>query len=427
MEYNKYKYNKYCKKINNLNLEGGKYQCIPKNKFKNICLEDDNGKYKSKESCINDCEKNYIKEQLIEANLNKETKKFYKFINHIITNENIKVYVKGGNVIGLKILKMIYDKYKNDQNKFKKYFDEFLKLNLIKDWDFASYTNKEITNEYKDHLNNIAKEHHLVPRAKTYILYQTKHPIMTHDGALFEISILGNEHIMYSNMEIPLTTMKVRVNKYNINYIFMFAKAFLDYQNDKEFDFDILKRMISKISVIINPCKNGFYNDSEKFDNGGFNKDLLKFIKKYEKYDKNLPQFLITHLKTPFRLLYRLPEKNIPKSKKIKIFLNNIFPNKKFNWLFKSDFVSKIINIFTKDFGNKLVELYKNEGLDGIIKFIDGIEQWNRIEIEYDKLFTDKNKELLNNMVGELKNKIGKGIQELDETNKFFHLLQKIE
>lgn len=424
MNSNKLKYEKYCKKIE---LLGGKYKCVPTNKFSDICINDDNGKYKKKESCVNDCEAHYIKEQLKEIKLDKETHKFYKFIKHLIKNEKIDVYIKGGNVIGLKILKMIYNKYKDNDDKFKKYFDEFLKLNLIKDWDFASYTQKEITEEYRNSLDEIAKEHRLVPRAKTYILYQTKHPIMTKDGALFEISILGNEHTKFSNMEIPLTTMKVKVNEFNIKYVFMFAKVFLDYQNGKEIDFDILKRLISKISVITNSSNNGFYNDTDNFDNGGLNEDLINFIDKYKKYDKNLPQFLITQLKTPFRLLYRLPEKNIPKSKKIQNFLNKMMPNQKFDWLFNSDFVSKIIDEFTIDFGNKLKEEYKKGGFDFVMKFIDGIEQWNRIEIEYDKLFTDRSKELLNNMLDKLKIEIGiEKIKELDGTNKFYHLLQKI-
>jgi chromosome segregation ATPase len=40
----------------------------------------------------------------------------------------LNVYLKGGNVLGLQILKMIYIKYKSDDRKFKQVFEKFLTL-----------------------------------------------------------------------------------------------------------------------------------------------------------------------------------------------------------------------------------------------------------------------------------------------------------
>jgi hypothetical protein len=54
---------------------------------------------------------------------------------------------------------------------------------------------------------------------------------MLDDKALFEISIVDSDS--YSDLEIPLTTMKIRVHEYNIKYIFMFAKLFFSWQNVK--------------------------------------------------------------------------------------------------------------------------------------------------------------------------------------------------
>ena len=120
------------------NMEGGgRYECKPQNNFKDICVENENGKYKSKDGCVNDCEVQYIREQLKKVNIDRESSQFYLFIKDIIKNEKVDVYLKGGNVLGLKVLKMIYDKYKNNETEFKKVFKEFLKLELIKDWDFA--------------------------------------------------------------------------------------------------------------------------------------------------------------------------------------------------------------------------------------------------------------------------------------------------
>ena len=63
--------------------------------------------YRNKDSCINDCEGKYINYNLIQANLKQEAKQFEMFIREIMEEEDIKVYIKGGNVLGLKILKMI--------------------------------------------------------------------------------------------------------------------------------------------------------------------------------------------------------------------------------------------------------------------------------------------------------------------------------
>ena len=426
--YNKYK--KYSKKIKKLQNEikmGGKYKCEPKNKFDEICIEDNNGKYKSKEKCINDCENYYIKEQLKEAGLTTETDKFYKFIKNLIRDENISVYIKGGNVIGLKVLKLIFNKFKDNDENLKKYFNLFLDLELIKDWDFSSYTQNEITPEYKKKINKLAQKYKLVSRASTFILYQTQTPILTEGKALFEISVLEEDICAYSCMELPLTTMKIKINEYNVKYVFMFAKAFLEFQNDKtkrDFDLKLIRRMIDKISVIINKCEDGFYHDLDNFDNGQMSDDLIKFINNYKSENRNLPQFFVTHLKDPFRLLYRLPEKNIPKTQKIRMFLNELYNSKfKVDWLFDYEFVKNIIEKFTKDFGKYINELYKTHGLDKVSQFVDGIK-WGRIEIEYDKLLTDYGKELLNNMLGDLLKNIKKnGIPDKTSLSKLLRIM----
>lgn len=404
-----------------------KYDCNPTEKFKDICYENKDGKYKSKESCINECENNYIKHNLTRSNLQKETYKFHGFIRDIIKNEQFKVYIKGGNVIGLKILCMIYNEYKNDDNKFTSCFNKFLKLDLIKDWDFSAYSNVEITKEYRNKLDDIAKKYHLVPRAKTFILYQTKKPLEIDGKPLFEISSLDVEK--FSNMELPLTTMKVKITEYNLKYIFMLANLFLLYTKGENFDFDILKRILSKIDVIIHQSNNGFY-ETKNLDTGDLNDDLLNFIKKYDKYDKNLPQFFITHIKDPFRLLYRLPEKNIPKTQKIISFLEKIFNDMRFiEWLIEPEFANKIVEKFIYDFSDELIKRYKNNNIDSVNEFISGI-YWVRVEIEYKKLFTDKSKKMLENMIKPLALVIGKKNIEIlcneDKNNKFYKLLYHV-
>ena len=81
LKYNKLK-NIYPDLINNL-TGGVKYDCNPENKFADICIEKDNGHYRTKESCINDCENKYITHNLVKANIKGESLKFQLFIKDI--------------------------------------------------------------------------------------------------------------------------------------------------------------------------------------------------------------------------------------------------------------------------------------------------------------------------------------------------------
>jgi len=433
--------NKQNKQFNKqINQEGGRYDCDPSKSFKDLCFEKQDGKYKNKDGCINDCELNYINYHLIKTGIKGETIKFYLFIKDIIKNQKIDVFIKGGNVIGLKLLKMIREKYRNDDKKFKEVFEKFLELELIKDWDFAAYTKKEITDEYRDKLNKIAEEYKLVPRAKTFILYQTRRPLLTDDKPMFEIAVLDSDK--FTKLEIPLTTMKVRVNEFNLKYIFMFCKSFMlnkNYNKPKQenkqenkqeekkeeksktkeelykeylddFDFDMLKRMIDKIQIIIYPHANGLYDvNKSNFDKGILSDELVKFIQKYDDFDKNLPQFLIIHIEDPFRILYRLPEKNMKKNDKIKTFIETYIDKKRQDWLFDSKFIDKSIKLFMGDLGKHITSNYKLEfektksiqqSLEKALVILDGIS-FNRVQTDFDML-SDYGKNLLDLLFGDL-------------------------
>jgi len=411
-------YDKYMKyKAKYLSIKGGeRHECKPQNKYNDICIPNIKGQYKSKESCMNDCENKYINHHLIKANIKAETLKFYLFIKDIINNEKIDVFVKGGNVIGLYLLKMIYNKYKNNDKEFKDCFSKFLRLELIKDWDFASYTknNKTIDDNYRDKLDKIAKKYKLVPRAKTFILYQTQRPIFIDGKALFEISVLDSD--AYSKLEIPMTTMKVKVTEYNLKYIYMFAKSFLSYKvSGEEFDFDIIKKMIEKINVVVHPHKDGMYDPGNNFDKGGLSNDLVKFINDFVKGDKKLAQFLVIHIDDPFRLLYRLPEKNIPKTDNIKNFIKvELKESGMPTWLMDTDKISKLAKSFVRVLGQKLADL---GDIDKVIQFMAGVK-FNRTQLEYDT-FTENSKDMLKLMFGPLVDKVGvEQVKALGETDK---------
>jgi len=48
------------------------------------------------------------------------------------------------------------------------------------------------------------------------------------DQALFEIAILENDNFI--GLELPATTMKVKINRRNLFYVFMLAKYFYSYK-----------------------------------------------------------------------------------------------------------------------------------------------------------------------------------------------------
>jgi uncharacterized protein (UPF0305 family) len=434
-KYLKYKlkyYNlKYKLELNNSLEGGGKFNCDPNKKFSEICYEETNGKYKSKDSCINDCENKYTRVQLEKIKIFNETIKFYLFVKDIIQNENIKVYLKGGNVLGLKILQMIYEKYKNNDKKFKECFDEFLKLDLVKDWDLSAYTGNPITEEYRDKLDKIAGSYKLVPRAKTFILYQTKHPILLDDKPLFEISVLDND--VFSKLEIPLTTMKVHVNEYNLKYVFLFCKEFYAYKiNGDPFDFDVIKRLLSKIKIIIHPYVNGIYKIQNNFDNGKLNNKLINFIKQYSKNDINLTQFLATHIEDPYRILYRLVSKNIKKNNKIKDFLKDHLNITNEKWLFDEKYITLHINNFTEKLGEKILDIYKDnyKSNKDIITSLISVEEFlaeisfNRIKSDYDVL-EENGVKLLKNIFGNLIKYIKKeDLEKIIIDNKFIDFVK---
>lgn len=176
----------------------------------------------------------------------------------------------------------------------------------------------------------------------------------------------------------------------------MFAKSFLSNKlTGEEFDFDILKKMIAKINIIVHPHKDGLYDPNKNFDNGQLNDDLIDFINEYSKKDKKIAQFLVIHIEDPFRLLYRLPEKNIPKTERIKKFIKEVLKESTMpSWLMDTDKISKLVHSFVETLGLKIKDIYLNEfkknksvseSINKVVQFMAGIN-FNRTQLEYDNL-----------------------------------------
>lgn len=385
-----------------MNLIGGKYICDPnKNKSDQICYVQTNDAHTKSEKnifntkieCENKCENKFINVQLKKSKLFNESLQFYFFIKDLINKENMKIYIKGGNVIGLAVLKLIYDEFQEDVNKFAQVFKNFLSMELIKDWDFTAYTDGIDTDEkYRSKLNKMASKYKLVPRAKTFILYQAKIPILVYDKALFEIAIIPAD-TPYSKMEIPLTTMKVKIDEENLKYIFIMAKNFYSYQTKSmPFDLNIIKKVISKTNISIHPHKYGLYDPGTKIDTGDLNHDLIEFIANCVEKNKYWTQFLITQVEDPYRLIYRMPEKNIVKTNQIEKFINiNLPKTSKPDWLMDTNKATKILNKFIDKLGLELKKIYlSTQLLESVLDFLDGSNFGKpQIQIEWNEFNTN--------------------------------------
>ena len=163
----------------------------------------------------------------------------------------------------------------------------------------------------------------------------------------------------------------------------------------------------------------------KKTDNGLLSDGLIEFINNYKKLDKNLPQFLITHTEDLTRLIFRLQEKNIPKTKKIQNFLKQYVKyEKEPHWLLNIEFIEKSINKYTEDLGNKLLEIYKNgKSIEKVDEFLSGVRV-DRLELDFDKC-CDNGKVLIYNIFNKLIIELGKdNINKLDNTNKLYKLFK---
>jgi hypothetical protein len=261
----------------------------------------------------------------------------------------------------------------------------------------------------------------LVPRAKTFILYQTKYPILVYEKALFEIAILDSDSTDYSKMEIPMTTMKVRINEYNLKYIFILAKFFYSWTTKSQpIDLDIVKKVISKINIIIHPHINGLYNVKNKLDTGELNENIIEFIKKFTNNNSLWAQFLITQLEDPYRLIYRLPEKNLAKTSSIINFIHKELPGLKMPyWLLDPKYISKSTNQFVKQLGSKLSEIYsQTKSFDKVLEFLNGSNFGKpQIQIEWDD-FNSDTKSRLKVIFGPIVKQIGSdNLKKIIESN----------
>lgn len=350
-------------------------------------------------------------EQIVK--FNKEKVKWVQFIMELIKNE-YRVYAKGGSILGLQLIQMCINKI--DLN-------ELLQLKLVKDWDFAMCVEKS----HHNIIIEIAKKYDIIKEGETIIVLRMKDNIKIGSDALFEISLKESDPL--SELELPMTTMKIEITKDNIEKVFGLSEFFFLVNNvnmltisrysqllfhpllegvTENVKYEHFQFHMDNLTIIIPDNENGYFKVNGNFDQGDLSIHLLELINKVTS-NINEKQFLIAQIKQPDRMFYRLLGKNLKKS----IMINNFLKKHSISiptWLINIDHVNGLINNFVNEinkFATIIFAKYENEVnekhnqiifVDDYIKIIDKIINYCDIEKHYDeaefnqikKLYLDK-------------------------------------
>ena len=328
----------------------------------------------------------------------KEVGYWIQFIEGMI-DDGYNVYAKGGSILGLQLIKIFIDNIIDSDLLFKT-LNDCINLKLIKDWDFTSFVPKDKQNLVMEK----AKKYGIIKEGETIIVLRMKNCIKVGTEALFEISIKEEDPL--SELELPMTTMKIEITKTNIKSLFELSKMFCSIDtmtNPLVHDnFMILKENMINLEIIIPIHENGYFKVNDNFDEGGLSKLLLELIEKTTS-NCNETQFLIAQIKQPDRMFFRLLGKNQNKSIMIENFLEK-HSIKKPTWLLNVNHLNKLINDFTIEIGKlattifskyetKLNEIHNQiifiDSYVGIIERKDVIKYCD-VQIHYDDIIFDK-------------------------------------
>jgi len=201
----------------------------------------------------------------------------------------------------------------------------------------------------------------------------------------------------------------------------MLAKYFYSYKiKNTPIDLNVIKYLIKDMNIIIPKHKKGLFI-FDKLYRGNLSTQLIYLISEFTN-DITLQQFLVTHLQEPHRLTFRLVEKNIPKTNKILIFLEENNLEKHPNWLFDPKYITKQTELFIEKLGSKIYKIYinginkklsKETILDEILDLLEGINL-SRLQIEY-KNFTCRGKDLIKTLFERVATDLLKNKEELDD------------
>lgn len=277
----------------------------------------------------------------IHTETNIELANWKKYISNILQSNN-KLYIKGGNALGLFILKSFIHK-----PNFDTYYKEFVNYGFIKDWDFYCYGVDNIARE-----NILDKYDMTLEGQKIQIIrYKTMHErLLLNNSPLIELAIHKKEQL--SDMEIPLTCIKIPITDNNLDIMFDVISMFYNNIIDKI----ILFKLFESIEFIqYEHNQYGLFSvNLNIFDDGNLSSTFLQLIRNYTIDEQ---QFIISHMKQPDRLFTRLIQKNIPKSNNIIKFCELIGMHK-YDFILDEQFINNLIWKFYEDLKNVVIELF---------------------------------------------------------------------
>ena len=398
------------------------------------------------------------------------------FQNYFLPGYNF--FLKGGFVIGFKLIQMIYFKYSNDNkindNKITSEFNKKLildTLDFIRDFDFTlcisseydQNPNQTYSTKLEEFLKNDIMDQYFRKEGQVVIVLRDKNNYKLPNGESFlELSVkncsepFDSTHMI--DLEIPLTAMIIGVNQINIDIIFDIIYIYwklivLGENNYIKIDFDNLINKITQLDIQIHPSTNLGLFDVNICDYGEgssrLSDEMIGIIEKtsrefyYLDWNKNNPtnksnksnksieQFLASCQTQPDRLFIRLLNKNIPKSNKCAELLNSygfdIYTNK-ITWLLNDKLILEIIKKFLTHLSNKYIDWANIESL-----YLSYVDTNTNTNANTNSLSNTINKYFTSNSIGKLTDtlfsgsNLGRLIGEIDKIAKNASLPRKIQ
>jgi hypothetical protein len=257
--------------------------------------------------------------------LDLESERWINFFNEILSNNLGKIYCKGGSVLGLYCYSI------NTEEKNNNYIQQ-----LIKDFDFTIYTDDNDTNNIIKKIESIGNKYYLFNEAQTMTILRFKFPTYRNEDVFYECSVKKKKNL-YNDYELPLTNMKIEINnKKTLNDLFTVMKS--NYNNT--FYTEKIKDKVTDLIIIIDKSENGLLKIESKKINAP---ELLTEIIESVTENTNEQFFLYNHVQEIDRLFYRLFEKNIVKSNKIKAMFPKLENEK---WLINNEHIISLVDKF---------------------------------------------------------------------------------
>jgi hypothetical protein len=304
--------------------------------------------------------------------------------------EDIRVYLKGGSVLGLQVFKLSNIRTLTD-------FIKFYSLNTIRDWDFVIHMNKPEPDNvkgkckmglYDEIIKVITNKNKFRSEGANVCMVRHKHKsLINGDEALFESAIIIKKKFNNNaSIEIPMTAMYVEMgNKIYYDFfdavgIFLLFES-LDFVNNPVYkdilesknrskeletkflqpykDWNIQKHIDTLIkftkSIRINmPTPIGGFikiQNSEEIEYGEMN-DYRQLFDNF-KCTLTEKQFLLCQYSNAMRMV-RLYSKHIPKSEKIKDYLSLTDAKTKPDWLLNKNATIMLMVKFDDYFKNAM-------------------------------------------------------------------------